>query len=112
MSERRKWATVSIDNVSEGHYGLAGTESLSQGIPAIVWNHPTTIEQLSMIGGKNPFIQATSFTEAAAHAITWAKEKNMAEEYGMECRAWVEQYYHSKKLIEKFWDPFVEDLLR
>ncbi len=112
MSERRKWATITIDNVREGHYGLAGTESLSQGIPSIAWNHPTTIEQLAMIGGNNPFIEASSIKEATLHAITWAKDTQMATDYGLQCRAWIEEYYHSKKLIEKFWEPFCDDLLK
>jgi hypothetical protein len=111
MLTRRKLASITIDNVGEGHYGLAGTESLAQGIPAIAWNHPRTIEQLADIAptGGNPFIQAEDVRTAVKHALEWPG--NTAREYGRVCRNWIETYYNSRYLIERYWEPFCDELV-
>jgi hypothetical protein len=110
MRTRRGKVSITIDNVGEGHYGLAGTESLSQGIPSIAWNHPTTIAQLQDIAptGGNPFIQAEDVRTAVKHALAWPH--NTAQEYGRVCRDWIETYYDSRYLIERYWEPFCDKL--
>lgn len=110
MELRRSVATITIDNVTEGHYGLAGTESLSQGIPAIAFNHRRTLEQLEDIapGVGSPFIEADSVRNAVKAAHTYTPL--MVRRHG--ARNWIETYYNSQRLTERYWDPFVEKLLR
>lgn len=114
MEMRCHNATVAIDNVSEGHYGLAGTEALAQGIPAIAWNHPRTIEQLQHIAptGGNPFIQADDVRTAIKFASADKWPGNTAREYGRVCRNWIETYYNSRYLVERYWEPFCDELVK
>lgn len=110
MHQRRLFVTVTIDNLSEGHYGLAGTESLAQGIPAIAWNHPHTLAQLEDIapGVGNPFIQADSVRTAVKRAV----EASTSAEEGLKCRAWIEKYYDSRYLVPRYWDTFCDRLVK
>lgn len=108
---RRREATVTIDNLSEGHYGLAGTESLAQGIPVVAWNHPRTLAQLNDIapGAGSPFIQASNIREAVVLAKEFAGADR--EVHGRIAREWIETFYNSKYLIERYWEPFCDRLV-
>jgi hypothetical protein len=113
---QRKWhATVTIDNVGEGHYGLAGTESLSQGIPSIAWNHPRTLAQLEDIAPSvgSPFIQADDLSTAVKKAMKYVNYPAGVQELARHnTRNWIEKYYNSKRLIERYWEPFCDKLVR
>lgn len=106
MIARKRLATIAIDNLSEGHYGLAGTEALAQGIPTIAWNHPITLAQLDGMAGSSPFLPAKNAKEAAALAVRYRDNAQLNS-----ARKWIENYYDSKVLIAKYWEPFVDELI-
>jgi hypothetical protein len=115
MKTRRSKATVTIDNVTEGHYGLAGTESLAQGIPAIAWNHPRTLQQLEDISPwiPNPFIEADNIRNAVHAAKAYLQKSKEEQEWRRSLvRKWIEDFYNSQRLIARYWDPFCERLLK
>lgn len=110
LSLRRKLATITIDNVTEGHYGLAGTESLAQGIPTIAWNYGHTVEQLELIapGVPSPFIHADDVRTAVKKAVDYSSLPSRRHQ----AREWIEKCYNSRYLIERFWEPFCDQLVR
>lgn len=117
MHMRRTQATVCIDAITgEGHYGLFGTESLAQGIPCVAHLERRTLEQLADLTDAGPvrgsfycpFISADALRRAVLLASEWAWVR---EEYGDRARRWIEQYYNSQRLVERYWDPFMERLL-
>lgn len=112
--KRKTEATVVIDNVCDGHYGLAGCESLSLGLPCIVFLHEKTKTGLEDLAPEtNPFIEVGPWTREAAGAARKVLEmgKQKYRQLRQRCRRWAEQYYCSERLIEKYWDPFFDELL-
>lgn len=108
LHQRRTEASVVIDNISDGHYGLAGLEALSQGLPVIVFNHETTKEQLRDLAPEYPpFIEVGPSLE---QALNTAAEQTLNTDLRFSARLWIENYYHSARLIEKYWDRFVDRL--
>ena len=114
MRERRSLVTCTIDNISDGHYGLAGLEGLSMGLASVVFNHPTTRLELEGIAPEYPpFIECQpSIEDAMNSAIEWCLSGEQARmELRKESRNWMEKYYHSRRIIQRFWDPFVDELM-
>lgn len=115
MHKRKGLASVAVDNLYEGHYGLAGTEALSQGIPAVAWNHPITLRQLKDMsdGHGSPFLEATSLADAVEKVRQYLRlsvsSQNVIRQLS---RSWIEKYYNSKRLIERYWEPFFDKLVR
>jgi hypothetical protein len=112
MTTRRKMATITIDNVDEGHYGLAGTESLAQGIPSIAWNHPITLQdQLEHMapGVGSPFMEVNSLRNAV-HTAKLNDELLLENRHA--ARNWIERFYNSKYLVERYWEPFCDELVK
>lgn len=110
MDARRDYASIVIDNTSDGHYGLAGLEAMALGLPTVVFNHRETQLQLSMITGivppgmvEVPF--AGDVSEAVNENMNYCVLKRKA------VREWMDLYYNSSRLINRFWDPFVDQLL-
>ena len=56
LIERRFHATVVIDNISDGHYGLAGTEALMMGLPVVTFNSHATREALLELTDGTPHV--------------------------------------------------------
>lgn len=111
----RRVSTVVIDNVCDGHWGLAGHEAVLMGLPVIVFNHPKTIEALNNLTGTNliPFLSVAPTVEAAAEeARDLMRNPQLADIIGLRGRMLAEKYFHSKFLIEKTWDPFFDRLVR
>lgn len=107
--ERRKTeATVCIDNVCDGHYGLAGLESMALGLPTVVFNQMLTRAALDTMAPVYPPFLECAPTLGSAVAMA---EAHSDRRQGRESRAWMEEYYNSQRLIGMYWDPFVEALL-
>lgn len=109
LYERRLNATVVIDNITEGHYGLAGLQALSLGLPAIVYNHETTKEELRLIGGTNPFHQLEYGVDALRCALPLFRRVTHEERRAK--RLWISGYYNPSRLVGMFWDKFFNELL-
>lgn len=110
LNIRRLHASVVIDNTTEGHYGLAGLEAMALGLPAVVFNHNKTWDQLDDITEEVPpgFIEVSHDADVS-NAVNY--HMNLSPKERMKIREWMDSYYHSRRLIDKFWDPFVDKLL-
>lgn len=111
LSRRRSLASVVIDNVSDGHYGLAGQEAAIFGLPVVVFNHKRTLDAMSgwdKPGTESPFIQAVTVEEAADKAGRQASQVSLS--YRRAVRQWAEEFLSPLRLISKYWDPFIKEL--
>lgn len=109
LRRRRTEATVVIDNVCDGHYGLAGLEAMSMGLPTVVFNHDKTRKALS-----DPFEEYPPFIEVGPsiyEAIEAAVNHSDDMELRKASRAWMGTFYNPQRIIDKYWEPFVEELL-
>lgn len=104
LRRRRSSATVAIDNLCDGHWGLAGQEAVLMGLPTIVFNHPKTKEALAELG-PSPFVEIEQNLESA---VLSALSFSVA---GSSSRAAALQCFDPKKLVERYWDAFFEELL-
>lgn len=112
LETRRTQATVVIDNVCDGHYGLAGQEAAILGLPVVVFNHPVTMEGLKdwdMDGPGFPFVQAHTIDEAAETAARLAASWSGGGP-NPKIRRWAERFLDPARLIRDWWDPFAEEL--
>lgn len=109
LRRRRTEATVVLDNVDNGHFGLAGLEAMSMGLPTVVFNHNKTRKALSdPFEEYPPFVEVgPSLYEAIEAAINHSDDMKLRKA----SRAWMEEWYHPKHIIEKYWTPFMEELL-
>jgi hypothetical protein len=114
LHQRRKFATLVIDNICDGHYGLAGLESLALGLPTIVFNHSVTEQKLIEIGNgePSPFISVNGTAFAAIDAAQCAIDQpQFLADVGGNSRRWMEMYHNSGVLIDRYWDRFFDELL-
>lgn len=117
LARRKAEATVVIDNVMDGHWGLAGHEAISLGLPTIVFNHGKTAAALKELCGGNlcdgvPFFPVATIEEAIEAVIImswWSALKMQAAREDI--RDWAVRYFSSKYLVPKFWDSCLDELL-
>lgn len=113
LSRRRSRASVVIDNLCDGHYGLAGQEAAVLGLPVVVFNHPRTLVAMAgwdKDGAAFPFFQATELGDAIETATTLATDHLWALEHRYAIRDWAEEFLDPRRLIAEYWDPFIEEL--
>lgn len=111
---RKTKATVVIDNVCDGHFGLAGLEAMSLGLPVVVFNHEKTREELrEMAPLYPPLTEVNSSVTLAAEAAKRLLACTENEQMGLrrEMRSWMEAHWNSKRLIALFWDKFADELV-
>lgn len=114
---RRTSACVVIDNVCDGHYGLAGQEAAILGLPVVGFNHPRTLAAMEGWRIRDvafPFVQARSLDQAvllatsiAAHA---ADNPDQYLYYRQAIRNWAEKFLDPARLVREYWDPFILEL--
>lgn len=109
LADRQANASVVIDNVTEGHYGLAGLQALSQGTPAIVFNHPKTLAEIKLLSSSNPFSEVGYGFQSLKERLPVMRCTPQHER--RELRTWMETYYNSRRLVVDFWDTFFDELL-
>lgn len=110
MGERRERATIAVDNVSDGHYGLSGLETMAMGLPTVVFNHPQTRAALTELapGDYPPFLECGRHVKSAVGLVNG----HYADaERGRASRAWMEKWYAPQRIVQRYWDPFVDELL-
>lgn len=113
LSNRKHFATIVIDNVSDGHYGLAGMEAMSLGLPFICFNAKATKIQLQEMTDYiredyPPIIEVLPNIKDVVQAV---KNTKVTDELRYHCRLWIEKYYSPERLIKRYWEPFFEELL-
>lgn len=108
LFEQRKYATLVLDNITDGHYGLAGCEAMVQGIQPIVFNHPITEQQLRELSVDKypPMIEVPQTARAVFEAINKASHT-----FCSEAVEWMHTSYNSTRLIERYWDTFCDKLV-
>lgn len=126
LAVRKSHCTVVLDNLCDGHWGLAGNEALSLALPTIVYNHPKTKAALAELTGSdvNPFIEVERAVgmerepnpKAMAEVEHWVNhitemEPEAYAQFRKDIRVWTVNHLGSENLIEKCWDPFVDELL-
>lgn len=113
---KRQWiSSVAIDNVCDGHWGLAGHESLLLALPVVVFNHAKTLLALGELTEASfyPFVEVAPDLVDAANAARYLLEHpKLAERIGAQSRLWAEKYFNSRFLIERTWDPFFDKLVK
>lgn len=112
--KRQTEATAVIDNICDGHYGLAGCEAMSQGWPFVVFNHEKTLAGLRELAPILPPVEncgpsVFQAIEAAKRLLALSENEMLERRHAM--RDWAETYYNSERLIAKLWDPFVNSLV-
>ncbi len=108
LRRRRSKATVVVDNICDGHYGLAGLESMSMGLPTIVYNHSLTQDALKELSPQYPpFVEVSP---DLAYVVNAARVYAVAS-YDPHIRQWVEDMYNPERIIKMYWDSFAEELL-
>lgn len=136
VDRRRRLATVVVDNLCDGHWGLSGHEAIALGLPTLVYNNTKTIAALrDYVGAKDgwndrldhpslPFGELVGWVPmrkvgrvddmreliGAVEAIH-AMPSNMYDALRHDIRGWAERHFDSRKLIERFWTPFFDELL-
>lgn len=111
MRDRRELVTVAVDNVSDGHMGLSGLETMAMGIPTVVFNHHKTraaLEELSP-GDYPPFLECSPDVKQARETVN-LNQNNVV--VGLASRAWMEKWYHPKRIVQTYWDVFFDELIK
>jgi hypothetical protein len=114
LLRRKTEATVAIDNTCDGHWGLAGNELMSLGLPTIVFNHEVTKKALCQLapGDYPPFEEVATVDEAVDRATKLARlthEELLPIRHAI--RHWTERHFDSANLVPKLWDPFFDELI-
>lgn len=107
----RKNCTWMVDNVSDGHYGLASMEAMAMGITPVCYNHPRTVQQICELGvGLGPWLHVPMQGYDSLLRTLMTAENPKLEQQRF-CRQWMENYYNAPRLIERYWDKFLDDLM-
>lgn len=106
MDWRRREVRASADNYTDGHWGLFGLESLSQGTPCATYTHPMNRECWDILGvPPPPFIElafgGANLAETMA-LILYAPESAWRV-MSAEARSWMEKHYDPEILVRR-WD--------
>lgn len=113
LAWRRQNCRVTFDNSRDGHWGLFGIESLSQGIPCAVYTHPMNRECWRVLGVPDPPFEEIKYGGSDL-APALSRILGMSEDHwgstSRECRKWVEDYYNPKRLVWR-WDEVYGEIL-
>lgn len=110
---RRRFCRAAFDNSTDGHWGLFGVESLSQGVPCVAYTHPINLECWLVLGVPSPpFVVCRYGGADVPKLLRWIFD--LPEEdwkcFSAACRKWVETCYDSKLLVRR-WDATYDELL-
>ena len=83
---------------------------MSMGLPLVVFNHGKTQAALREFAPEYPPISEVgpNPVDAMAAAVKLAINPDSGLRRAM--RDWMERFYHSRRVIEKFWDSFFEEM--
>lgn len=106
LAWRRANCKATFDNSRDGHWGLFGIESLSQGVPCVAYTHDVNRECWSVLGVPEPPFHLCEYKGADAPALL-AKIMSMStvewNEESERARGWIEKCY-APELLVKRWD--------
>lgn len=113
LDYRRRNFKATLDNFTDGHWGLFGLESLSQGIPCCVYTHPMNRECWDLIKAKEPppFVEIEYGGKDLAAKLRWllAMRHDEWEGWSQMCRRWIERFYDPEILVWR-WDSVYDSI--
>lgn len=113
LAWRRENCRVTMDNCRDGHWGLFGMESLSQGIPCATYIHPMNRECFDILGVPQPPFLPLEFAGKNAPE-TLRRIMDMPEQdwqvMSDSCRQWIESFYN-ERLLTRHWDRAYNEVL-
>jgi hypothetical protein len=112
LHAKRMRAKVCHDNSKDGHWGLFGIESLSQGIPCSAYTHPINTACWDILNVDRPPFLEVEFGGANVPEVLWNVLKMPLDEWqelSTRCRQWVEACYEPKNLVKR-WDEIYDQL--
>lgn len=112
LAWRRRNCRATVDNTTDGHWGLFGIESLAHGIPCVAYTHPVNMKCWDVLGVHEPPFSPCRYGGIDAPEIL-KKIFNLPVcdwlELSKLCRQWVEQCY-TPKLLVKRWDEVYDSI--
>lgn len=106
LAWRRRNCRATFDNSTDGHWGLFGIESLSQGVPSVAFTHPLNLECWSVLGVPPPPFFDCKYGGDDVPSIL-EKILNQTDAWwnvvSERARSWVETYYAPFSLVHR-WD--------
>ncbi len=106
LAQRRKLYRATLDNFTDGHWGLFGMESLAQGIPSLAYIHPVNMECFDILKAPiAPFLSVhfggRKLAATLSGVLNWPEEA--WREFSVHCREWMEAHYDPERLVWR-WD--------
>lgn len=110
LEARRTVARVVIDNVCDGHFGLAGQEAVLMGLPTIVFNHEKTLKAIQPY--VSPFVEVgPSVNDAAKMAMHLnSLPENIYQELRLQTYERAVSLLNPKRLVDTYWEPFFQEM--
>lgn len=107
--KRRRHHHISFDNLTQGHPGSSGWESLSLGIPTLVRIDKREMDVLTEFaeGNPPPFINVDSKEDMYNEFKKLILDRDKLKSLSFYCRQWMEKYYKEERLI-KYWLKIIE----
>lgn len=112
LARRRKNYRVTLDNFTDGHWGLFGMESLAQGVPSATFIHSLNEECFALIKATPPPFVRCAFGGAdlaEKFLQILAMPESEWRELSILCRWWMERYYDPERLVWR-WDELYDRL--
>ncbi len=112
LARRRREFRVTLDNFTDGHWGLFGMESLSQGIPCATYIHPMNLECFDILKAPlPPFLRLKFGGEDLPERFKEVLAMPEADWRALsaQCREWIEQHYDPERLVWR-WDALYDAL--
>ena len=110
LARRRSLASVVIDNVCDGHYGLAGQEAAILGLPVVGFNHPRTLEAMEDGAARAPSSRSSRLRQSARR-----RRPPPAQPGRQPCRTAARSARgrgvpFPAPVIGEYWDPFIDEV--
>jgi len=106
--KRKRKAWLGIDEIVTPLYHRSGLEFLSQGVPCICSHDEFTASCLKEVTGAEcvPFINANKDTLRKVISDHMAKPVEELQQMGRDARAWIEEYYHPRALLQRYFEVY------
>jgi len=107
--QKRRFHHLSFDNMTQGHPGSSGWESLSMGIPTLVHIEKDEIDVLTKFAGgiQPPFINVKNKEDIFKEIEALINDRTKLKELSIASRKWMENYYKEERLI-KHWLKIID----
>lgn len=104
LQQKRQWH-VSFDNLSDGHEGMSGWESLSMGIPTMV--NLDVAQRIALdkwFEGRNPFMRTEKVAHLKAHLKNFYLNREYLKDRSSLTRKLMEKYMNEERVLGRLLD--------